>query len=155
LENRSQASQKRKGEEAEAYLKHLIQVASLVAESTDGRQDVLIAALLHNAVEDQDVTIAEIADLFGQTVASLVAEVDRRQCVPKRLRKDQQIAAASHRPTAPPPPDLLTRQATCSPSLTGRRPGHRIANGRGGGETGDGKHRATSLMKETRADGLV
>jgi GTP diphosphokinase / guanosine-3',5'-bis(diphosphate) 3'-diphosphatase len=65
---------KRKGEEAEPYLNHLIEVASLVAEFTDGRPEVVIAALLHDAVEDQGVTNAEIADLFGQSVASLVDE---------------------------------------------------------------------------------
>ena len=47
---------KRKGEEAEPYLNHLIEVASLVAEFTDGRPEVVIAALLHDAVEDQEVT---------------------------------------------------------------------------------------------------
>ena len=35
---RKHAKQKRKGEEAEPYLNHLIEVASLVAESTDGVQ---------------------------------------------------------------------------------------------------------------------
>jgi (p)ppGpp synthase/HD superfamily hydrolase len=52
----------------------LIEVATLVAESTDRRPDVVTAALLHDVVEDQNVTNAEIADLFGPTVASLVAK---------------------------------------------------------------------------------
>jgi (p)ppGpp synthase/HD superfamily hydrolase len=51
--------------------------------------------LLHDAVEDQDVTNAEIADLFGPTVASLVAEVTDDKSLPKQLRKDNQIAGAS------------------------------------------------------------
>ena len=46
----------RQKQEAEPYLNHLIEVASLVADATDGRPDVVIAALLHDAVEDQDVT---------------------------------------------------------------------------------------------------
>ena len=88
---------KRKGEEAEPYLNHLIEVASLVAEFTDGRPEVVIAALLHDAVEDQGVTNAEIADLFGPSAASLVAEVTDDKSLPKQVRKDMQIAGASHK----------------------------------------------------------
>jgi len=89
--------QRRKGEEAEPYLNHLIEVASLVAEATDGDPDAVIAALLHDAVEDQGVTVAEIADLFGPTAASLVAEVTDDKNLPKQVRKDKQIAGASHK----------------------------------------------------------
>jgi len=94
---RKHTSQKRKGGEAEPYLNHLIEVATLVAEATDGRPDAVIAALLHDAIEDQDVTHSEIADLFGPTVASLVAEVTDDKSLPKQVRKDQQIAVASHK----------------------------------------------------------
>src|SRR5271157_2257789 len=94
---RKHTNQKRKGEEAEPYLNHLIEVAALVAEATDGRPDAVIAALLHDAVEDQDVTNAEIADLFGPTVASLVAEVTDDKSLSKPARKDKQIASAPHK----------------------------------------------------------
>ncbi len=94
---RKHTRQKRKGEEAEPYLNHLIEVASLVAEATDGSLEVVVAALLHDAVEDQDVTNAEIADLFGPTVASLVAEVTDDKSLPKQARNDKQIAGASHK----------------------------------------------------------
>ena len=94
---RKHMKQKRTGEEAEPYLNHLIEVATLVAESTDGRPDVVIAALLHDAVEDQDVTSAEIAYLFGPTVASLVAELTDDKSLPKQVLKDQQIAGTSHK----------------------------------------------------------
>jgi len=94
---RKHVDQRRKGEEAEPYLNHLIEVASLVAEATDGDPDAVIAALLHDAVEDQGVTVAEIADLFGPTAASLVAEVTDDKNLPKQVRKDKQIAGASHK----------------------------------------------------------
>jgi (p)ppGpp synthase/HD superfamily hydrolase len=94
---RKHTSQKRKGEEAEPYINHLIEVAALVAEATYGRSDVVMAALLHDAVEDQDVTNAEIVDLFGPTVASLVAEVTDDKTLPKQVRKHEQIAAAPHK----------------------------------------------------------
>jgi (p)ppGpp synthase/HD superfamily hydrolase len=51
---------------------------------------------LHDAVEDQGVTNAEIADLFGKRVASLVAEVADDKGLPKQVRKDKQIVGASH-----------------------------------------------------------
>jgi (p)ppGpp synthase/HD superfamily hydrolase len=63
---RKHTNQKRKGEREEPYLNHLIAVASLVAEATDGRPDVVIAALLHDAVEDQDVTNAESSISLGR-----------------------------------------------------------------------------------------
>jgi (p)ppGpp synthase/HD superfamily hydrolase len=94
---RKHKNQKRKGEGAEPYLNHLIEVAALVAEATNGRPEVVVAALLHDAVEDQDVTNAEIADLFGPTVASLVAELTDDKSLHKKERKDKQIAAASHK----------------------------------------------------------
>jgi guanosine-3',5'-bis(diphosphate) 3'-pyrophosphohydrolase len=43
------------------------------------------------------VTSAEIADLFGPTVASLVTDVTDAKSLPKHVRKDRQIAAASQR----------------------------------------------------------
>src|ERR1700733_8788109 len=94
---RKHTNQKRKGEGAEPYLNHLIEVATLVAEATDGRPEVVVAALLHDSVEDQDVTHAEISDLFGPTVASLVAELTDDKSLPKQVRKDEQIAGASHK----------------------------------------------------------
>ena len=94
---RKHAKQKRKGEEAEPYLNHLIEVAALVAEATDGRRDVAIAALLHDVVEDQDVKIEEIAALFGPTVASIVAEVTDDKSLEKHERKNRQIARAPHK----------------------------------------------------------
>ena len=51
----------------------------------------------HDAVEDQDVTNAEIADLFGPTVASLVVQLTDDKSLPKQVRKDEQIAGASHK----------------------------------------------------------
>ena len=43
------------------------------------------------------MTDAEIADLFGPTAASLVAEVTDDKNLPKQVRKDKQIADASHK----------------------------------------------------------
>jgi (p)ppGpp synthase/HD superfamily hydrolase len=94
---RKHTDQRRKGDASEPYVNHLIEVANLVAESTEGKPDAVVAALLHDVVEDQGVTIDEIANLFGNSVASLVAEVTDDKSLPKQERKDKQIESAPHK----------------------------------------------------------
>jgi (p)ppGpp synthase/HD superfamily hydrolase len=66
------ARQKRKGTPV-PYVAHLLSVASLVLEN-GGDEDQAIAALLHDAVEDQGglPTLQEIHRLFGGRVARIV-----------------------------------------------------------------------------------
>ena len=68
------ATQTRKASEI-PYLGHLLSVAGLVIEA-DGTESQAIAALLHDAAEDQggERTLAEIDQKFGAGVASIVAE---------------------------------------------------------------------------------
>src|SRR6478735_6829528 len=68
--------QKRKGAAQEPYINHLLEVASLVADATDGKDpDLVVAALLHDAIEDQEVPREMISEAFGEDVAALVEEV--------------------------------------------------------------------------------
>jgi guanosine-3',5'-bis(diphosphate) 3'-pyrophosphohydrolase len=77
---------RRKGPAEEPYINHLVEVAMLVAEATDGADtNLVIAALLHDAIEDCEVPNELIAETFGDDVASIVAEVTDD----KRLAKDQ------------------------------------------------------------------
>jgi (p)ppGpp synthase/HD superfamily hydrolase len=63
----------RKGAANEPYINHLVEVASLVAEATQGKDpSLVIAAPLHNAIEDCGVPHELIADAFGTDVADLV-----------------------------------------------------------------------------------
>lgn len=66
------ATQTRKASDV-PYLAHLLGVCSLVMDHTTD-EDVWIAALLHDAVEDQggEATAREIEALFGPRVGSLV-----------------------------------------------------------------------------------
>jgi (p)ppGpp synthase/HD superfamily hydrolase len=59
------AHQRRKGEKAEPYLNHLIEVAALVADATGGDADAVIAALLHDTIEDTTATVADIESRFA------------------------------------------------------------------------------------------
>jgi (p)ppGpp synthase/HD superfamily hydrolase len=71
-------------------------VASLVAEATQGGDaDVIIAALLHDAIEDQQVKSELIAREFGQRVAVIVEEVTDDKSLDKAERKRLQVGTAA------------------------------------------------------------
>ena len=89
------ARQRRKGS-GTPYLNHLLSVAALVGEY-GGDEDQFIAALLHDAVEDQGgrPTLERIRDCFGDNVANLVWECSDSDSEPKppwQARKDNHIA---------------------------------------------------------------
>jgi guanosine-3',5'-bis(diphosphate) 3'-pyrophosphohydrolase len=87
--------QKRKGIDGEPYINHLIEVAGLIAGSTNVPDtDLIIAGLLHDTVEDVGVTLAELEQEFGHDVASLVAEVTDDKSLPKETRKALQVQNA-------------------------------------------------------------
>lgn len=89
------AHQQRKGEAREPYINHLLEVARLVAEATDGRDpELVMAALLHDAIEDQGVPRALIEEAFGEDVADLVEEVSDDKSLPQQERKRLQVENA-------------------------------------------------------------
>jgi (p)ppGpp synthase/HD superfamily hydrolase len=76
----------------------LLEVASLVAEATGGTDpNVVIAALLHDAMEDQGVTSEMLASEFGEQVADVVMEVSDDKALPKEERKRKQVENAARR----------------------------------------------------------
>jgi GTP diphosphokinase / guanosine-3',5'-bis(diphosphate) 3'-diphosphatase len=88
--------QRRKGPAEEPYINHLVEVALLVANATGGKDTtVVIAALLHDAIEDCEVPRDLIAQAFGKDVASLVEEVTDDKSLAKDVRKDEQIKTAA------------------------------------------------------------
>jgi GTP diphosphokinase / guanosine-3',5'-bis(diphosphate) 3'-diphosphatase len=91
--------QRRKGAAKEPYINHLLEVAALVAEATEGKDpDLVIAALLHDAIEDCEVPHKLIAETFGPDVADLVAEVTDDKTLDKSERKKLQ-AETAHKKT--------------------------------------------------------
>jgi guanosine-3',5'-bis(diphosphate) 3'-pyrophosphohydrolase len=95
---RKHRAQRRKGEAAEPYFNHLAEVAALVAEATGGGDPVVIvAALLHDTIEDTGTTAAELEAEFGAEVARLVGEVTDDKSLPKAERKRLQVANAPHK----------------------------------------------------------
>src|SRR5688500_20028691 len=67
---RTHRAQRRKGSET-PYISHLLAVTALVIEN-GGDEDEAIAALLHDAMEDQGVSREEIERRFGERVAQIV-----------------------------------------------------------------------------------
>ena len=89
------ADQNSKGAGGAPYINHLLEVASLVAEATGAKDpNLIIAALLHDAIEDQDIQREEIANRFDEDVGSLVQEVTDDKSLPAKERKRLQVAHA-------------------------------------------------------------
>lgn len=89
--------QQRKGAVEEPYINHPLEVANLLANVGKVEDyDILIAALLHDTIEDTETTKEEIAELFGKRVSAMVLEVTDDKSLPKAERKQKQIEHAPH-----------------------------------------------------------
>lgn len=91
-------NQRRKDSERSPYINHPIEVAQLLWEVGGVRDvDVLLAAVLHDTIEDTDTRPEEISDRFGKAVLSFVLEVSDDKSLPKGERKRLQIVNAPHK----------------------------------------------------------
>ena len=89
------AGQKRKGAAAEPYVNHLLEVAHLVSTAiTEPDTNLIIAALLHDVIEDCGISKGDVEELFGGDVADLVAEVTDDKTLSKSERKRLQVVNA-------------------------------------------------------------
>ena len=81
--------QKRKGSNVD-YITHPMGVLQLLTEMGASRE-LQIAGVLHDTVEDTDVTLQEIRDAFGDRVATLVGSHTEDKSKPWRARKQATI----------------------------------------------------------------
>jgi GTP diphosphokinase / guanosine-3',5'-bis(diphosphate) 3'-diphosphatase len=91
-------AQRRKDANASPYINHPIDVAELlvrVGQVTD--PDIIVAALLHDTLEDTETTPQEIQNEFGEKVLSLVMEVTDDKSLKKEERKELQVKNAPHK----------------------------------------------------------
>jgi guanosine-3',5'-bis(diphosphate) 3'-pyrophosphohydrolase len=74
------------------YINHPIEVMHLLAFTGEiSDEEILMAAVLHDVIEDTEVTAEEIAERFGQNVADIVLELTDDVCLTKEERKQQQL----------------------------------------------------------------
>ena len=59
--------------------------------------DVIVAAILHDTIEDTDTKAEEIENQFGSRVLSFVLEVTDDKNLPKATRKQLQVETAPHK----------------------------------------------------------
>ena len=84
----------RKGKSKNPYVNHPLEVASELAGAGVGDLDVLVAALLHDTVEDTGTRPEEIEGVFGAAVRLIVDEVTDDKSLDKQVRKRLQIEHA-------------------------------------------------------------
>lgn len=88
--------QRRKDAEASPYINHPIAVATvLAAEGGVSDEATLLAAALHDTVEDTKTTFEELEEHFGLEVAGLVREVTDDKLLDKKVRKELQVEHAA------------------------------------------------------------
>ena len=91
-------NQRRKDAAATPYINHPLQVAETLWRVGGVRDPaVLVAAVLHDTIEDTDTTPAEIVARFGPAVLTLVQEVSDDKSLPKATRKQLQVEHAPHK----------------------------------------------------------
>jgi guanosine-3',5'-bis(diphosphate) 3'-pyrophosphohydrolase len=89
--------QRRKDAEASPYINHPLALARVLKlEAGVEDVDVLVAAILHDTVEDTETTLEELEREFGAVVAGIVAEVTDDKLLLKPERKRRQVEHAPH-----------------------------------------------------------
>ncbi|MFQ5443015.1 MAG: HD domain-containing protein [Nitrospinales bacterium] len=91
------------------YMAHLLTVSALVLEA-GGTEQEAIAALLHDAVEDQggEPTLDKIRDRFGGHIADLVDECTETLKDPKPPWKERKLEYIAHMAKASPSARLIS-----------------------------------------------
>lgn len=85
----------RKDQQASPYVTHPLAVArTIYAIGKVDQLPVLIAAILHDTIEDTDTTEEELRDHFGAYILALVLEVTDDKTQKKNVRKQLQVIHA-------------------------------------------------------------
>ncbi len=92
-------NQKRKDVCASPYINHPLQVASLLASAGVTDVELLMAAILHDTVEDTETSLDDLRSRFGERVASIVADVTDDKSLEKADRKRLQVESAAKKST--------------------------------------------------------
>lgn len=88
-------NQRRKDVDASPYINHPIAVVYYLYRY--GRvfdSDVLVAAILHDTIEDANTSPEEVYELFGERTMQLVLELTENKSFPSDVRKKLQVEKA-------------------------------------------------------------
>ena len=70
------------------YFAHVVRVTFILRDLFDiDDQDIIIATILHDVVEDTGTSLDEIDQLFGRTIAYYVEALTKNEALPKRRRE--------------------------------------------------------------------
>ena len=92
--------QRRKCAEGGHYIQHPLRVAplcTLVVNEYRHDTTIMLAAILHDTIEDTDTTYEELVEEFGPRVADVVKELTDDKSLPYEVRKQLQIDHASEK----------------------------------------------------------
>ena len=88
--------QRRKNEEASPYINHPIALADVLANEGGVHEiPVLVAAILHDTIEDTETTEADLRREFGDAIAGIVLAVTDDKTLEKAERKRLQVVHAA------------------------------------------------------------
>ena len=92
----SEAHKNQYRKSGEPYIHHLIEVCYILTTLQCG-PSTLIAGLLHDTVEDTDVSLTKIKELFGQDVMNLVDSLTKIQRLKLSHRTEEDFVYEDHR----------------------------------------------------------
>lgn len=132
----------------EPYIQHPLEVAFLLADMRIDA-DGIIAALLHDVVEDTDYTLEDLREAFGSSVATIVDGVTKFKAIARKQQGEKNIESpeAKRRFYAETVRKLLVAMAE-EPRVVALKIADRVHNMRTLGATSAAHQRKTSL--ETR-----
>lgn len=91
-------NQRRKNATKDPYINHPIRVAKFIQEIGGiGNYEVLASAYLHDVVEDTNITLDDIENIFGEEIRNIVDEVSNNTSLSSLEQKQAQVETASHK----------------------------------------------------------
>ena len=91
-------NQRRKDADSTPYINHPINVVLTLMEiGKENKSNLLVAAALHDTIEDTETKPEEIEKLFGKKVLAILNEVTDDKKLPKAERKQLQVTNAPHK----------------------------------------------------------
>ncbi len=87
--------QRRKGFNRIPYINHPLKVAQILSDCGEDDEELLIASILHDVIEDTDATVDEIIKNFSKDICDLILEVSDDKKMSDSMRKELQIISAA------------------------------------------------------------